>query len=402
MRNRFFALVLALALILCAAPLTAHAANNTGYTKLLTQEEAKEQIRASAWMNDALKERFIAVMDAYVPNSKGFKHTEYVSVSDKLWKARNCAGLALYTYYSLFGYYYGRDGAADSYLKLQGAASVSYEDFVSNGIYPGAHIRTGPNYKDGHSMILVDYNETYIWVYEANKWTSTNTHAGIDVAQYTWNEFNAAELTGRGRTINNIGVPKNYAALWQTGIDLGGIGPGAKTDQAGAQGQTALRDIIKALANKAKPSAATSVQAHSTLRSGSRGGEVKTLQTMLNAVSGAGLAVDGGFGSKTLAAVKSFQRSRGLAVDGVVGAKTWAALEAEYNKPAPAPEPAAPTPAPVQPDPEPAAPDPAAAPDQSDKISFMPSVLAIVPFTAPTQGMPQGQPFYFKGSITSY
>lgn len=140
-------------------------------------------------------------------------------------------------------------------------------------------------------------------------------------------------------------------------------------------------------------------QPRPTLRSGSRGGEVKTLQTMLNAVSGAGLAVDGGFGAKTLAAVKSFQRSRGLAVDGVVGTKTWAALEAEYNKPAPAP--AAPTPTPVQPDPEPAAPDPAPAPDPSGKIDFMPSVLALVPVTEPTQGMPQGQPFYFKGSILS-
>ncbi len=136
-----------------------------------------------------------------------------------------------------------------------------------------------------------------------------------------------------------------------------------------------------------------------TLRSGSRGEMVKTLQTMLNAVSGAGLTVDGGFGSKTLAAVKSFQRSRGLAVDGVVGAKTWAALEAAYNQPAS--EPAAPTPVPVQPDPVPAAPDPAPAPDQSGKTSLMPSVLVLAPITEPTQGMPQGQPFYFKGSILS-
>ncbi len=67
-----------------------------------------------------------------------------------------------------------------------------------------------------------------------------------------------------------------------------------------------------------------------TLRSGSRGETVKTLQTMLNAVSGAGLAVDGGFGSKTLAAVKSFQRSRGLTADGVVGTKTWTALAEAY------------------------------------------------------------------------
>lgn len=39
-----------------------------------------------------------------------------------------------------------------------------------------------------------------------------------------------------------------------------------------------------------------------------------------------GVAADGVFGSKTDAAVRSFQRGHGLAVDGIVGARTWAAL----------------------------------------------------------------------------
>ncbi|HBA47131.1 MAG TPA: hypothetical protein DCZ91_04905 [Lachnospiraceae bacterium] len=37
-------------------------------------------------------------------------------------------------------------------------------------------------------------------------------------------------------------------------------------------------------------------------------------------------AADGIFGSKTLAAVKAFQKDRSLVADGIVGAKTWAAL----------------------------------------------------------------------------
>ncbi len=57
------------------------------------------------------------------------------------------------------------------------------------------------------------------------------------------------------------------------------------------------------------------------LRYGSIGDAVQTLQRRLD-----GLAVDGSFGPKTLAAVKQFQSTHGLAVDGIVGPQTWAAL----------------------------------------------------------------------------
>jgi peptidoglycan hydrolase-like protein with peptidoglycan-binding domain len=42
---------------------------------------------------------------------------------------------------------------------------------------------------------------------------------------------------------------------------------------------------------------------------------------------GAKLAVDGDFGSATLATVEVFQGRKGLTVDGVAGPKTWAALD---------------------------------------------------------------------------
>lgn len=57
-----------------------------------------------------------------------------------------------------------------------------------------------------------------------------------------------------------------------------------------------------------------------TLRKGSKGEEVKTLQRLL------GLAVDGVFGMYTEKAVKEFQLKNGLSADGVVGTKTWEAL----------------------------------------------------------------------------
>jgi hypothetical protein len=70
------------------------------------------------------------------------------------------------------------------------------------------------------------------------------------------------------------------------------------------------------------------------LRQGARGPKVKFLQIRLNA---SGLAtqkldVDGVFGSRTKAAVQSFQTKHGLIADGVVGPKTWRALGLEAAK----------------------------------------------------------------------
>lgn len=57
-----------------------------------------------------------------------------------------------------------------------------------------------------------------------------------------------------------------------------------------------------------------------TIKRGSRGPDVKTLQGRLN------LVADGIFGPLTEEAVREFQTANGLAVDGIVGPKTWAAL----------------------------------------------------------------------------
>lgn len=57
-----------------------------------------------------------------------------------------------------------------------------------------------------------------------------------------------------------------------------------------------------------------------TIRLGSRGEDVRTLQNSLS------LHVDGIFGPISDEAVRDFQKSHSLVVDGVVGPKTWAAL----------------------------------------------------------------------------
>lgn len=62
-----------------------------------------------------------------------------------------------------------------------------------------------------------------------------------------------------------------------------------------------------------------------TLRRGSRGNDVKELQTILSK-AGSSLAIDGIFGPGTQSAVRAFQKKHNLVVDGIVGPKTWAEL----------------------------------------------------------------------------
>ena len=59
------------------------------------------------------------------------------------------------------------------------------------------------------------------------------------------------------------------------------------------------------------------------LRKGSTGGQVLTIQALLNGFIGSDLDIDGIFGSKTEQAVKDYQDARDLTVDGIVGSETW-------------------------------------------------------------------------------
>lgn len=99
-------------------------------------------------------------------------------------------------------------------------------------------------------------------------------------------------------------------------------------------------------ATSTNTTAATGVRTADTtsvvyLRYGSRGSYVKIAQQRLG-----GLAVDGIFGSLTLAKVKSFQRSKGLVADGIVGPLTWEALGGFPGSTTPTPPPPPPDPAP--------------------------------------------------------
>ncbi|MBQ7957985.1 MAG: peptidoglycan-binding protein, partial [Clostridia bacterium] len=68
-----------------------------------------------------------------------------------------------------------------------------------------------------------------------------------------------------------------------------------------------------------------------TVKLGSKGDAVKTLQTKLKKLGykgkdGKELSYDGAFGTNTDFALRAFQKAKGLSADGIAGPKTWAVL----------------------------------------------------------------------------
>ena len=68
------------------------------------------------------------------------------------------------------------------------------------------------------------------------------------------------------------------------------------------------------------------------VKKGSKGTDVKHLQNFLNWALGSGLKVDGACGSKTVNAIKKFQKAQGLSQDGKFGSKSRAKAQALIKK----------------------------------------------------------------------
>lgn len=116
--------------------------------------------------------------------------------------------------------------------------------------------------------------------------------------------------TGSGVVANGGGVAKKSYSLTNTRID----GYGRPKYDRSASAPTTPSKKIPALATP-------------TLKNGSKGTEVKNLQSDLNYVMKSGLDVDGSFGPKTTIALKAFQKNYGLTVDGIYGSKSQAKMK---------------------------------------------------------------------------
>lgn len=120
------------------------------------------------------------------------------------------------------------------------------------------------------------------------------------------NSVKRRTLSVNGRYIRGYGVPKYDA-------ENGTAAPEKETPTT-----TTTSEEVKTVNIELK-----------VLKKGSKNNQVKTLQRILYALNydlGSKNPIDGNFGTKTDAAVRSYQKANKLTVDGIVGEKTWAKL----------------------------------------------------------------------------
>lgn len=132
------------------------------------------------------------------------------------------------------------------------------------------------------------------------------------------NYLNGLPVTSQGKALINQALNK-FGALPE------GVLPITVVDPAAPVATPAPAPIVSGPKPAPVPAPAPAGHTGPTIRQGSSGSAVSTLQSLLNS-HGYHLTVDGKFGPATKAAVMAFQAAQGIGVDGIVGPITWSRL----------------------------------------------------------------------------
>ena len=116
-----------------------------------------------------------------------------------------CLAYAQAVYYYLFSEIPGDASGAfrASRVALRARDALSYQSMLKAGVGCGAYVRTTGNSdysfngSDGHSFIVLTYDEEGITILEGN----ADYNGLIAVNRFTWRQFNAGRLTRQGRKI---------------------------------------------------------------------------------------------------------------------------------------------------------------------------------------------------------
>lgn len=129
-----------------------------------------------------------------------------------------------------------------------------------------------------------------------------------------------------GTSASHVGICKGWDGTNITTID-GNTGTDNEANGGAVMERKRNKRYIVAVARPKYSKGGNTVDVTlDVLKNGSKSGNVKALQILLNGHGCSCGTADGVFGAKTLAAVKKFQTAKKLGVDGCVGAQTWQAL----------------------------------------------------------------------------
>ena len=134
----------------------------------------------------------------------------------------------------------------------------------------------------------------------------------------------------KGLTVDGIAGPKTLSALSSAVSKLnssGSTSSGSTSSGSTSSGSTSSGSTSSGSTSSGSTSTTTGkFEPNQSLHQGAQGEQVKYLQQALVVFGHLNGSVDGSFGAKTLAAVKSYQRDNGLTVDGKAGPNTLNSL----------------------------------------------------------------------------
>ncbi|MFL5349981.1 MAG: peptidoglycan-binding protein [Hyalangium sp.] len=154
-----------------------------------------------------------------------------------------------------------------------------------------------------------------------------NTKAAL--AAYNAGGGNVNKALRAGHDPDSVTTGHNYGSdVLKREAQFKGVSTGGSGSTSGTGGTTPSKPTTKPTG-----STGSTPTLNGLLKNGSRGAQVLDAQKELKAAGFNPGPLDGIFGPKTEAAVKSFQKAHGLAQDGIVGPKTWGALKGDRFEP---------------------------------------------------------------------
>lgn len=222
--TRFFSFVIVFVLLALAVPLVAVSASATTYIKNPSSANGGDYTDSAA-LAAMLDGVFSGDVDVYsnsgctkevsMPIGTNMSNDTKYYVKSKT-TGNNVSGWQCYIYANavynkLFNEWVGH-GTSFSHSEVVvsgGSNTVSYDTLKNAGVRCGAYMRTtnksggAYNGNAGHSLIILSYDSKSINYLEGNG----DGKGLIRIVNKTWSEFNAGQLSGRGRYVSHIVQP---------------------------------------------------------------------------------------------------------------------------------------------------------------------------------------------------